>query len=847
MAYRIHLWSVLDTTLRVPPLFVMDEVLKSCFGYYSKAIHGSYVSFVMNEEHPIMNTEGFGSFTSASSSPILSLDEAGPHSTWSGDDNLTDTSTIDEDDGDYSLLSVIIPAGAKILMFLLVYLAAIVAFLLNSPRLIRVYLVAASIAVVVASYQANMSTVRHVTEATNSDRPALLQAILSLNGSALWDSSSAIASLTGNYFIQGSLGFLFLGLHSGPVPSVLSKLLVLSYLLPTCCLLLPFPTSLLMSLPVFSALLPLATIKYTCVTNMWHALQVVFGGYQYARGVMRDYGLHSLLESEWVRLNVPNVLRTFWMIRVAQHLVLLLGEFMYVNGEYQSLLTLDLAAAYVIFKAVMTQGCETAVALLGMTSIVSYCSHYIGILFQMVLLTEDDDERSMGTVCAILFFVLAEQSGLTVLEGEKRFVRLCRNFCLLFTAMLHFTHNMVNPVLMSLSASRNPALYRHARALIVCSVLVCFPLLLLWFLWTYYPLSTWLLAVSAFSIQVVVKTIVSLVIYGLFLVDAHSLTFWERLDDYVYYIRAFGNSVEFIFGILLFFNGAWIYFFESGGSIRALMMCVHAYFNIWCEARNGWIVFMKRRTAVNKINSLPEASQEQLENHDDVCAICFQDLSSAKITKCNHYFHSVCLRKWLYVQDSCPLCHETLYKTDQPPVQEDDDIPQENQAGEPTAAHEEPGGAANVEVECLDDDIVQPADAASAPHGGNHMGNIRGGGDESGAGDNREDYMRVAEVPCTWGNNPNIDVILGEDMNRPANSRERAEREVVIDNEVGEALSHLTNDQAHLEHDNNLPDSLEDRQIPQLWLGGNNDNQQMFVLRTRRSHRNPIIDQDIGQ
>ncbi|CAL4063167.1 unnamed protein product, partial [Meganyctiphanes norvegica] len=204
MAFRIHLWSVLDTALRVPPLFVMDEVLKSCFGYYSKAIHGSYVSLVLNEEHPIMNTDGFGSFPSASSSPIIGLDEDPAHSTWSGDDNFTDPTTTDADgeDEDYSLLSVIIPAGAKILMFLLVYIAAIVAFLLNSPRLIRVYLVAASIAVVIASYQANMATVLHVTEATSSDRPALLQAILSLNGSALWDSSSAIASLTGNYFIQ---------------------------------------------------------------------------------------------------------------------------------------------------------------------------------------------------------------------------------------------------------------------------------------------------------------------------------------------------------------------------------------------------------------------------------------------------------------------------------------------------------------------------------------------------------------------------------------------------------------------------------------------------------------------
>ena len=91
------------------------------------------------------------------------------------------------------------------------------------------------------------------------------------------------------------------------------------------------------------------------------------------------------------------------------------------------------------------------------------------------------------------------------------------------------------------------------------------------------------------------------------------------------------------------------------------MMCIHAYFNLYVQAKKGWEIFMKRRTAVKKLNSLSEATASQLECHNDVCAICFQDLQSARVTNCNHYFHSVCLRKWLYLQDRCPMCHEPLY------------------------------------------------------------------------------------------------------------------------------------------------------------------------------------------
>merc|ERR1712111_115307 len=105
-------------------------------------------------------------------------------------------------------------------------------------------------------------------------------------------------------------------------------------------------------------------------------------------------------------------------------------------------------------------------------------------------------------------------------------------------------------------------------------------------------------------------------------------------------------------------------YFKSGGTIRACMMLIHAYFNIWCEARNGWSAFSKRRTAVAKINSLRDATEEEIAKHNDVCAICYQDMTSAKITRCKHMFHAICLRKWLYMQDNCPMCHEKLYRID---------------------------------------------------------------------------------------------------------------------------------------------------------------------------------------
>jgi len=264
----------------------------------------------------------------------------------------------------------------------------------------------------------------------------------------------------------------------------------------------------------------------------------------------------------------------------------------------------------------------------------------------MMISSECEEEKSVASVSAVLFFVLALQTGLTGMESEKRFHQICKNLCLLLTAILHFVHTMVQPVLHRLSASRNTKKSSHLRALGISLFLVIAPSLFIITLWHHFTVSTWILAVSAFCVEVIVKVLVTVLIYCLFMWDSHCQDgLWESLDDWVYFIRGIGNTVEFFFAVFLFFNGGWILIFESGGTIRAVMMLIHAYFNIWCEARNGWSAFMKRRSAVSKINSLQDATKEEIEAHNDVCAICYQEMSTAKITKCRHMFHSICLRK----------------------------------------------------------------------------------------------------------------------------------------------------------------------------------------------------------
>ncbi|XP_053946102.1 protein TRC8 homolog isoform X1 [Anastrepha ludens] len=679
MSVRTKVLGLVDVMMRVPPILVIDEVLKISMGlptrfYPTATDQGLHIDeFNENRTHsdaanvpsdsassfPDINHASLANNTSGESSggdSVLERAIVNASATAASSGVLSSSFGLMMNDlaQDTFLSDVLSITSVKFVICLMVFLSAACIFMLWTRHLVMVYMFVISLGLTFLSYWSNVSAL-----AVMEKSPCILGDLLSFNTTRLLDTSGVAMSLVPHLVAQWFMGMLFAYVHLGPRYSAIQKIMPVVFASPILLAMLPLPPRIVKDLPVLAGAVPLILTKITMLSSAIDAAKTVYNGYQYAMNFVSNFGLSALIENEWQRLNVPSVLRVFWTIRIGQ--------------EFISIVLSDSNTALSFFPTVqklLVDGCETLTAVLGMTSIISVICHYIGRAFQWYLLTFDnDEEKSLGTVSAVLFYILALQTGLTSLAPDKRFVRLCRNLCLLITALLHFLHNIVSPILLSLSAARNPSRKRHVRALTVCAFLVITPICLLAALWTRHSPSTWLLAVTAFSVEVVVKVLVSLATYTLFLLDAGRQTFWEKLDDYLYYVRAFGNSVEFCFGILLFFNGAWILIFESaenviGGAIRAIMMCIHAYFNIWCEARAGWSVFMKRRSAVHKISALPEATPAQLHAFDDVCAICYQEMYSAKITRCRHYFHGVCLRKWLYVQDRCPLCHEIMMYSD---------------------------------------------------------------------------------------------------------------------------------------------------------------------------------------
>uniref|UniRef100_A0A8C5KGY7 E3 ubiquitin-protein ligase RNF139 n=1 Tax=Jaculus jaculus TaxID=51337 RepID=A0A8C5KGY7_JACJA len=447
------------------------------------------------------------------------------------------------------------------------------------------------------------------------------------------------------------------------IHSIYSQLIILNLLVPVIGLISELPLHIRETLVFISSLvLILNTVLVLAVKLKWFYYSTRYV-YLLVRHMYRIYGLQLLMEDTWKRIRFPDILRVFWLTRITAQATVLMYILRMANETESFFLSWD--DFWDLICNLIISGCDSTLTVLGMSAVISSVAHYLGLGILAFIGSTEEDDRRLGFVAPVLFFILALQTGLSGLRPEERLIRLSRNMCLLLTAVLHFIHGMTDPVLMSLSASHVSSFRRHFPVLFVSACLFVLPVFLSCVLWRHYALNTWLFAVTAFCVELCLKVIVSLTVYTLFMIDGYYNVLWEKLDDYVYYVRSTGNIIEFIFGVVMFGNGAYTMMFESGSKIRACMMCLHAYFNIYLQAKNGWKTFMNRRTAVKKINSLPEIKGSRLQEIDDVCAICYHEFTtSARITPCNHYFHALCLRKWLYIQDTCPMCHQKVYIED---------------------------------------------------------------------------------------------------------------------------------------------------------------------------------------
>uniref|UniRef100_UPI00398EDCEA RING finger protein 145-like isoform X1 n=2 Tax=Pristiophorus japonicus TaxID=55135 RepID=UPI00398EDCEA len=465
-----------------------------------------------------------------------------------------------------------------------------------------------------------------------------------------------------------------------------------AHLLPLLARLCMAPLSALLLLNKFAMVLTSLVVIYFLLCNM-------FLPYPLANSAFRDF----LQENEpyrlldvgimlWNELAIPALFTTFWLVLFVAEIYFYLTSSSQPPASQEGLIF--------AFLTSVAGCCVTPYSLVGLTFSVSRLS--LGLLtlskfyLQGYAAIVHGNLMHRGVTEGVTFLLLALQTDLINLHVRQRTFLLSIILFIIVASILQSMLEITDPIILALGASRNRSLWKHFRAVTMCLFLLVFPSFMAYRIAQFFEMDFWLLIVVSSSALTSLQVTGTLFIYGLFVSEDLWREPIENLDDIIYHVNSGCHVLEFLVAVCVVAYGALESVFGEWSWMGASVIIVHSYFNVWLRARAGWHSFLLRREAARKINQLPRATPQQIQDYSDVCAICYQVMRSAIVTVCGHYYHSSCLRRWLYVQKTCPMCHQPI-KPSPPPLEppqqaregEEEEEEEQEQAQEPQ--HSFPG------------------------------------------------------------------------------------------------------------------------------------------------------------
>lgn len=381
-------------------------------------------------------------------------------------------------------------------------------------------------------------------------------------------------------------------------------------------------------------------------------------GLQTLQEYVELYGIVSVVLALYNRFFVPAIYLVFWITIFMYQLYSYFANKSHMAVQEKWVL---------ILLASVADCCVSPWSLVGLSFTVSYTA-YIVLTFCKVYLKgfnegEQRDFLHRGWTEGVTLMLLAMQTGLLSLKKFEKILLLSIVLFIVISSTIQSIHELTNPVLLSLGASNNRSIGKHVKVLALSFALMSVPLYMSYMVFTIFDMELWLLIIVSSCLLTAIQTLGSVLIYALFMVDHRYETPWESLDDVVYMIQSLCHILEFFLALFVLCYGGLESMNASYNLTGGLVIVVHSYFNVYQRAQAGWTSFMKRRNASRKISHLPKADPAELSSKKDLCPICYEEMQSASITPCKHLFHSICLRKWLYVQENCPLCHSAIVES----------------------------------------------------------------------------------------------------------------------------------------------------------------------------------------
>lgn len=555
------------------------------------------------------------------------------------------------------------------------YILSLVLLTLPRQHLVKLYLYVLTALLLFAGHQVSRDYVRSELE-SGHEGPVYLE------------------PLSMNRFTTALIGQLVVCTLCSCVMQTKRIWLFSAHLLPLVARLCLVPLETIVFINKFSMIFTGLEVIYFLASNLLVPYNLAKTAYRELAQVVEVYGLLALGMSLWNQLVLPVLFMCFWLLLFA------LQIYSYFSTRDQPT---SRERLLFLFLTSIAECCSTPYSLLGLVFTVSFIA--LGVLtlckfyLQGYRAFMNDNTMHRGMTEGITLLILAVQTGLIELQVIHRAFLLSIILFIVVASILQSMLEIADPIVLALGASRDKSLWKHFRAVSLCLFLLIFPAYMAYMICQFFHMDFWLLIIISSSILTSLQVLGTLLIYVLFMVEEFRKAPVENMDEVIYCVNGTYRLLEFLVAVCVVCYGVSETVFGEWSVMGSTIILVHSYYNVWLRAQLGWQSFLLRRDAVNKIKSLPTASNTQLEQYNDICAICYQDMNSAVITPCSHFFHAGCLKKWLYVQETCPLCHSQL-KSQSPTTNQ-----------EAPAANQSPAGQEEATAEKNQKDDTLPDDA----------------------------------------------------------------------------------------------------------------------------------------
>lgn len=142
--------------------------------------------------------------------------------------------------------------------------------------------------------------------------------------------------------------------------------------------------------------------------------------------------------------------------------------------------------------------------------------------------------------------------------------------------------------------------------------------------------------------------------------DAECRNFMKKLVE--------NKGVERMEGLEQYFTEGLLQLSEVMLTISAIIynpcLCLiyipTVYFNIYCPSLAFRVNCRKIRAESLCLSNFQKATQQDIQEYDDVCAVCLSNMTHARVTPCKHIFHGKCLKDCLQKKAQCPMCNTQI-------------------------------------------------------------------------------------------------------------------------------------------------------------------------------------------